>query len=30
LQDIIDIHEEEKAYQEYIAECYEQENIPVC
>ena len=30
VQDIIAIHEGERAYQEYVAECYEQEQITVC
>ncbi len=28
--DIYDMHEDERSYQEYIAECYEQEQITVC
>lgn len=30
IEDIYEIHAEERAYQEYIAECYEQEQITVC
>ena len=30
VQDVIDIHEEERAYQEYISECYAQEQEPAC
>ena len=30
VQDVIDIHEEERAYQEYVAECYDEEQETVC
>ena len=30
VQEVYDIHEDERKYQEYIAECYEQEQITVC
>jgi cupin superfamily acireductone dioxygenase involved in methionine salvage len=30
VQDVIDIHEEERAYQEYVAECYDEEQHTVC
>jgi hypothetical protein len=30
VQDIYDIHEDERAYQEYLSECYNQPQITVC
>ena len=30
VQDIYDIHEDERAYQEYVAECYELPQVTVC
>ena len=30
VQDVIDIHEEERAYQEFVAECYAEEQETVC